>query len=196
MDKDSSGSFDIGPVIGGITGAIILLAVLFVMIFCKIRSCGFFKSGNTDKQFSTEFYDHSQNSGVKTSATPISNESYGLAPVTSNNTYAVVNKIKKNGLQTTEDIYTETSYGEYDRLNGVSKRRTDSKTNVYDSHAGIRNENDPTYDSSNHGGRKLQLDNDVYDHTDTVSTDVSDYGYSSTLKSEIGNENDIYDKTV
>ncbi|XP_076083819.1 uncharacterized protein LOC143054680 isoform X2 [Mytilus galloprovincialis] len=189
----------IGPVIGGITGAITLLAVLFVMIFCKLRSCGFFKSGNTDKQevqFSTEFYDHSQNSEVKTSETPISNELYGFAPITSNNTYAVVNKTKGNGLQTTEDTYSETSYGEYDRLNGVSKRRTDSKTNLYDSHAGIRNENDPTYDSSNHGGRQLQLDNDVYDHTDTLSTDGSDYGYSSTIKSKTRNENDVYNKAV
>lgn len=128
--------------------------------------------------------------------TPTSNGSYGLAPITSNNTYAVVNKIKKNGLQTTEDTFTETSYGEYDRLNGVSKRRTDSKENLYDSHAGICSENDPTYDSSNHGGRTLQLDNDVYDHTDTLSTDGSDYGYSSTNKSEVRNENDVYDKAV
>ncbi|XP_052059256.1 uncharacterized protein LOC127699905 [Mytilus californianus] len=199
MKKDSSGSIDIGPVIGGITGAITLLAVLFVMIYCKIRSCGFFKSANTDKQevqFSKEFYEHSQNPEVRTIETPISNKSYGLAPINSSNTYAVVNKIKKNGLQTTEDTYTETSYGEYDRLNVLSKNRTDSKTNLYDSHAGIRNESDPTYDSSNHGGRKLQLDNDVYDHTDTLSTDGSDYGYSSTLKSETRNENDVYDKAV
>ncbi|CAC5422690.1 unnamed protein product [Mytilus coruscus] len=86
--------------------------------------------------------------------------------------------------------------GEYDRLNGVSKRRTDSKTNLYDSHAGICNESDPTYDSSNHGRRKLQFDNDVYDHTDTLSTDGSDYRYSLTLKSEIRNEHDVYDKAV
>ncbi|XP_052059266.1 uncharacterized protein LOC127699925 [Mytilus californianus] len=198
MEQDSSVIFDIGPIIGGIAGAIAFLAVS-VVIFCKIRSWGFFKSANTDKQevqFSTEFYEHSQNPEVRTSETPISNESYGLASINSSNTYAVVNKIKKNGLQTTEDTYTETSYGEYDRLNGVSKRRTDSKTNLYDSHVGIRNEYDQTYDSSNHGGRRLQLDNDVYDHTDTLSTDGSDYGYSSTLKSETRNENDVYDKAV
>ncbi|CAG2216046.1 unnamed protein product [Mytilus edulis] len=158
-----------------------------------------FKSANTDKQdvqFSTEIYEHSGNPEMRTSETPISNNSYGLVSINSVHTYAVVNKIKKNGFQTTEDTYTETSYGEYDRLNGVSKRRTDSKTNLYDSHAGIRNEYDPTYDSSDHGGRKLQLDNDVYDHTDTVSTDGSDYGYSSTLKSKTRNENDVYDKAV
>lgn len=137
-----------------------------------------------------------ENSELRTSVTSTSNEPYGLAPIISSNTYAMVNKIKKNGLQTTENTYTETSYGEYDRLNGVSKRRTDSKGNLYDSHAGIRNENDPDYDSSNHGGRTLQFDNDGYDHTDTLSTDGSDYGYSSTLKSKTRNENDVYDKTV
>ncbi|XP_071144024.1 uncharacterized protein [Mytilus edulis] len=180
IENDRSASFDIDK----------------SKITCHFRSCGIFKAANMDKQgvqFSTEFYDHSE---VKTSVTPTSNESYGLASITSNNTYAVVNKIKKNGLQTTEDTFTETSYGEYDRLNGVSKRRTDSKENLYDSHAGICSENDPTYDSSNHGGRTLQLDNDVYDHTDTLSTDGSDYGYSSTNKSEVRNENDVYDKAV
>ncbi|CAC5421198.1 unnamed protein product [Mytilus coruscus] len=163
------------------------------------RSCRFFKSTNTDKQkvqLSTEFYEHSQNLEVRTSETPASNNSYGSATIHSSNTYVVINKIKKNGLLTIEDTYTEISYGDYDRLNGVSIRRTDYKTNVYDSHVGIRNESDQTYDSSNHGGRKLQLDHDVYDHTDTLSTDGSDYGYSSILKSETRNENDVYDKAV
>ncbi|CAC5400087.1 unnamed protein product [Mytilus coruscus] len=146
--------------------------------------------------FSTTVCENSQNSEVRTSVSPTSNESYGLASINSTHTYAVVNKIKKDGLQTTEDTNTESSYSEYDRLNGVSKRRTDSKENLYDSHVGIRNENDPTYDSSNHGGRKLQFDNDVYDHTDTVSTDLSDYGYSSTLKSENRYALDVYDKAV
>lgn len=121
---------------------------------------------------------------MKKSVTPTSNESYGITSINSFHTYAVVNKIQKEGLQITEDNSTETSFGEYDRLDSVSKRQTDSNTNVYDSHAGIRNESDPTYDSSNHGGRKLRLDNDVYDHTDTLSTDGSDYGYSSRFKSE------------
>lgn len=199
MKKDSSGSFNIGPVIGGIVAAVIFVALLLVVISCKLRSCGFFKTTSKDKQqvsFSTAVSEHSQNAEVRTSVTPTANESYGLAPITSNNTYAVVNKIKKDGLQIIEDNYTETSFGEYDRLNSVSKRQTDSNTNVYDSHAGIRNESDPTYDSSNHGGRKLRLDNDVYDHTDTLSTDGSDYGYSSKFKSEVRNENDVYDKAV
>ncbi|XP_063405601.1 uncharacterized protein LOC134689562 [Mytilus trossulus] len=199
MKEDSSGSFNIDPVIGGIVAAVILITVLLVVISCKISSCGFFKTTSMDKQevsFSTAVSEHSQNSEVRTSEITTSNESYGLSPNNSTNVYAVVNKIKKNEIQTTEDTYIETSFGEYDRLNGVSKRRTDAKENLYNSHAGIRNENDPTYDSSNHGGRTLQFDNDVYDHTDTLLTDGSDYGYSSTLKSEARNENDIYDKAV
>ncbi|XP_052086097.1 uncharacterized protein LOC127723491 [Mytilus californianus] len=197
MKKDSSASFDIGPVIGGIAAAVLLIFVSLGVIICKKRSCGFFKTTSMDKQevpFSTVVYEHSQNQEVRTSVTPTSNESYGLASINSVHTYAVVNKIRKTDskLQIADETYTKTSCGEYDRLNGVSKQRTDSKENLYDSHAGIRNENDPTYDSSNHGGRKLQFDNDVYDHTDTVSTDVSDYGYSSTLKSETRNENDVY----
>ncbi|CAC5421197.1 unnamed protein product [Mytilus coruscus] len=176
MKKDSSASFNIGH-------------------------AGFFKTTNIDKQevpLSTAVYEHSQNSEVRTSVTPTSNESYGLASINSVHTYAVVNKIRKiySKLQKSDETFTDTSYGEYDRLNGVSTRRTHSKTNVYDSHAGIRNESDPTYDSSNHGGRKLKLDNDVYDHTDTLSTDGCDYGYSSTPKSNTRNENDVYDKLV
>ncbi|CAC5422683.1 unnamed protein product [Mytilus coruscus] len=192
MTKDSSASFHTGPVIGGIAGAITILAVL---------SCGFFKTTNTDKrgvQFTTAVNEHSQNPAVRTSGTASSNESYGIASINSINTYAVVNKIKKmeSKLQESDETYTETLDGEYDRLNAVSKRRTDSKKNLYDSHAGIRNENDPTYDSSNIGGRNLQFDNDVYDHTDTVSTEGSDYGYSLILKSETRNEKDVYDKTL
>ncbi|CAC5387693.1 unnamed protein product [Mytilus coruscus] len=188
MKKDSNDSFDIGPAIGGITAAVILIAVFLVMFFCKIRSCGFFKTTNIDKQgvpFSTAVYEHSPNPEGGISLTPTSNESYGFALVNSVHTYAVVNKSRKkdSNLQNSDKTYTETSHGEYDRFNGVSKRQTDSKENLYDSHAGIRNESDPTYDSSNHGGRKIQFDNDVYDHTDTLSTDGRDYGYSS---------NDVY----
>lgn len=58
------------------------------------------------------------------------------------------------------------------------------------------NASDPTYDSSNHGRRKLLFDNDVNDHTYTLLTGGSDYGYSSTFKSERRNEYDVYDKAV
>lgn len=122
--------------------------------------------------------------------TPISNESYGITSTNTNNTYAVVNKIKKTDSEVQNS--DETSYGEYDRLNCVSKRGIDSNENLYDSNTGTRNENDPTYDSSNRGGRQIQLDKDVYDHADSISID----GYSTSVRSEIRNESDVYDKAV
>lgn len=159
-----------------------------------LRSCGFFKTSNTDKQerkFSTAVYEHSGNPEMRTSITATSNESYGITSIKTINTYAVVNKIKTTDskLRNSDETYTEASYGEYDRFDGVSKRRIDPKENLYDSHVGIRNEIDPTYDSSNHGLRK-PLDNDVYDHTDTLSTD----DYSTTVRSKISSEHDVYDK--
>ncbi|VDI13310.1 Hypothetical predicted protein [Mytilus galloprovincialis] len=143
---NGNNSTSIGAVIGGILGACSLLAVAAVLIVCKLRSNGIFKeAGNNDKGNT--------------------NQTYGVGE-TSTAVYAVVNKLKE--LETIQETYNDGADGEYDHLYELQNRIIVPQENVYNSHGASRNEDDPTYDSSNFGNAKFMKGNITYDQSFSV----------------------------
>ncbi|CAC5412680.1 unnamed protein product [Mytilus coruscus] len=110
--------------------------------------------------------------------------------------YSEVNKTRKlsPGIRETDDNYSKFTEGEYDRLNNFDRRILEKDSNMYDSNVGIRNYQDPMYDTTLHASRFES--EDVYDHSFTnVNTD-SNYDCSSSVAQTHMKENDVYDKSV
>lgn len=106
--------------------------------------------------------------------------------------YAVVNK-KNNWHKRIdlEETYIHAPDGEYDSLISFGNRRIVSNENDYDSNLGIRNQNDPTYFTSNFGLKSDERGNDVYDHSFAAIDKNSDNLYSAALTIQTVNNNDI-----
>lgn len=129
---------------------------------------------------------------------PISNHNYGIA-INQSTTYAVVDKLKKSDKKFTKNdaTYSDLPDGQYDQLNNIQTRKIILEGNLYDSHEGMRDQNDPTYDSSklNSHGSSHEV-TDVYDHSFLGTQNDGEYAYSSTYRLASTNDTEIYDKTV
>lgn len=161
------------------------------------RSIGVFKKTSKHlKQetsridFSQATYQDSNNTTNKINATTTSNETYGLA---SNSTavYAVVNKIKTP--KTSNEIYTDAAYGEYDHLHNIQNRKMCQQENVYHSHRLPQNEEDQTYDSSDFGVAKCNGGQGLYDQSFAVVEE--EYSYSTNKNQDNTNDMSLYDKS-
>ncbi|CAC5422658.1 unnamed protein product [Mytilus coruscus] len=113
-----------------------------------------------------------------------SNQTYGIASSceSNSNIYAMVNKTKTpcSSSRANDDIYLDLSNGENDRLNEVQKRKILMTENLYDSNEGIRNENDPTYNSSDFCKRKTNNHDSDIDMYSIMFTNSSSYTLNLT----------------
>lgn len=100
-----------------------------------------------------------------TIAITTSNQTYGVGE-TSTAVYAVVNKLKE--METIQETYNDGADGEYDHLHELQNRIIVPQENVYNSHGASRNEDDPTYDSSDFGNAKFMKANITYDKSFSV----------------------------
>lgn len=102
-----------------------------------------------------------------TNAITTSNQTYGVGETTcSTAVYAVVNKLKKP--ENIQETYIDAGDGEYDHLHDIQNRRNVSQENMYHSYGAPRNDDDPTYDSSNFGNAKCTKGNNTYDRSFSV----------------------------
>ncbi|CAC5422663.1 unnamed protein product [Mytilus coruscus] len=141
--------FPFGAIDGEGLSAVVVNALILVLVICKIRSCGIFKAPKIQQNnvFFSKAINDDSNITADINSVITSKHTYGTArPIQSNcNTYATGNKNKAPdlSLSISDDIYTDSSYGNYDQLNEVQKRNIRPTGNLYDSNRGIRNENDP-----------------------------------------------------
>ncbi|CAC5424489.1 unnamed protein product [Mytilus coruscus] len=197
MKKDNTNSYT-GVIICGTIGAFLLLIISATIFVCRKKSIGVFKgkkkTNDNNEEFSqTPNYDLQC---VKAShVEPIANQNYGIG-TNQSSTYAVVDKLKKSDKKFTnnDETYTDSSDGQYDQLNDVQKRKIILGGNMYESHEGMRDQNDPTYDISNFSGSHEVTD--VYDHSFLGTQHDGEYDYSSTYRRDLTNETEMYDKTV
>lgn len=129
---------------------------------------------------------------------PISNQNYGIA-INQSTTYAVVDKLKKSDKKFTKNdsTYSDLADGQYDQLNNIQKRKIILEGNLYNSHDGMRDQNDPTYDISKFSSHGTSHDvADVYDHSFLGTQNDGEYDYSLTYRSDLSNETEIYDQTI
>lgn len=159
------------------------------------RSIGVFKKTSTHlKQetsridFSQATYQDSNKTTNKINATSTLNETYGR---NSTAVYAVVNKIKTP--KTSNEIYTDAAYGQYDHLNDIQNRKMCQQEKVYHSHRLPQNGEDQTYDSSDFGVGKSNGGQDLYDQSFTVVEEK--YSYSTNKVHDNTNDMSIYDKS-
>ncbi|XP_076084329.1 uncharacterized protein LOC143055070 [Mytilus galloprovincialis] len=200
----------IGTVVGGLT---VIVGVSILLLICKIRSLGIFskKTDHSIAEFSKESGERSDQSIPKKKQQIVENKRSGLEIQKTKDIYAEVKKTKKteniktlysevnkirtlsSDIRKTDDNYIELPEGEYDRLNNFDIRLLEKDSNMYDSNVGIRNVQDPMYDTTLHASR-LESE-DVYDHSfPNVNTD-SNYDCSSSLAHTNIKENDV-DKSV
>lgn len=151
------------------------------------------ENGNHEEQYSKDIDDNrgiikniqeNKNSTLNLENSSIKNKSTDI--------YAVVNK-KDNGHKriVLEETYIDAPDGEYDSLNSIGNRKIVSNDNDYDSNLGIRNQNDPTYFTSNFGLKNDERGNDVYDHSFAATDKNSDNLYSAALTIQTVKSNDI-----
>lgn len=120
------------------------------------------------------------------------NQGYGLVYKTKennnkrNDSYAQVHKVKR-----LQDTYAVSTNEEYDHLN-IGERKLNSDENAYDSNAGIRNHNDPTYDTATSDTREV-VDN-TYDHSLTNPKIYSEYDVSDSRMQIVETNYDAYDQ--
>ncbi|XP_052086091.1 uncharacterized protein LOC127723485 [Mytilus californianus] len=175
-----------GALIGGIVSGVAVLTVVTTLAVCKFRSIGPFKSGDDNTNQSVIFSNNSEKG--KTTKTVL-NQSH------SSDKFQMVNKNERAGTGNADvdNIYTDSSNGEYDLLNDLQRRKIRLQENVYDSNAIMQNQDDQTYDRSVF--RKLCHEGDVNDYSLATRRNSGDYDFALNYKAEKGNENDIYDKT-
>lgn len=165
-------------------------------MFYVCRRIGLFKSNNstntTTVTFTKSEYDNKTNLGIQTQQQ--FNQSYGLVNQfteknnKTHNSYSQVQKFKS-----TEDMYAESTNGEYDHLHNIDGRKPNAIENAYDSNAGVRNHIDPTYDTAKSSTR-VDTDN-TYDHSFTNTKTHAEYDVSDPSMLIDRTNNDIYDQT-
>ncbi|CAC5421201.1 unnamed protein product [Mytilus coruscus] len=175
-----------GALIGGILSGVAVLTVVISLAVCKFRSIGPFKSGDAIKNQSVIFSNNLEEG--KTNKTLL-NQPH------SSDKFQMVNKNERagTGVADVDNIYTDSSNGEYDLLNDLQRWTIRLQENVYDSNAIMHNQDDQTYDRSVF--RTLCHEGDVNDYSLASRRNSGDYDYALNYKAESGNENDIYDKT-
>ncbi|CAC5412678.1 unnamed protein product [Mytilus coruscus] len=175
-----------GALIGGIVSGVSVLTVVMTLAVCKFRSIGPFKLGDDNKNQSVIFSNNSEEG--KTTKTLL-NQSH------SSDKFQMVNKNERagTGVADVDNIYTDSSNGEYDLLNDLQRRKIRLQENVYDSNAIMQNQDDQTYDRSVF--KKLCDKGDVNEYSLATRRNSGDYDFALNYKAGKGNENDIYDKT-
>lgn len=192
MKKDNNTHTYTGVIVGGTIGVFLLLIIPATLWVCRKRSFWLFKEKNKSMDKTEEFSQTPNNNLQNVSASyvePISNQTYEIATNLSS-TYAVVNKLTKSAKTFTEkdDTYMDSQDGQYDQLNDIQKRKIIMERNLYDSHEGMRDQNDPTYDISkfsSHGSSHEVTD--VYNHSFLGTQNDGEYDYSSTYRNDLTN---------
>ncbi|XP_076083545.1 uncharacterized protein LOC143054424 [Mytilus galloprovincialis] len=175
-----------GAVIGGSIGAVIVLLIVVSVVMCKIRRIGLFKSSKSANTTTVVF-----TLGLQTQQQ--FNESNGLVYQTKekknerNDAYAQVQSVKHM-----DDIYTESLNGEYDHLHNIGGRKLNGSENTYNSNAGVRNQNDPTYDTAT-SSTGVDMDT-TYDHSFSKMKDYSEYDVSDSSIQIARTNYDAYDQ--
>ncbi|CAC5422664.1 unnamed protein product [Mytilus coruscus] len=180
-NEDEETASNQGALIGGSVGAVIVLLIAVSVIVCKIRRIGLFKSNNSANTktviFTKSVYDDKTNLRFQTQQQV--NKKYGLVnQVTekinkTNDSYTQVQKVKRM-----EDTYTECTNEEYDHLHNIGGRKPKVCEKTYDSNAGVRNHNDPTYDTAT-SSTGVDMDN-TYDHSFSNMKAYSEYDVSDS----------------
>ncbi|CAC5397640.1 unnamed protein product [Mytilus coruscus] len=163
-DKEASGAL-----IGGILSGVAVLTVVITLAVCKFRSIGPFKSGDAITNQSVIFSNNLEES--KTNKTLL-NQSH------SSGKFQMVNKNERagKGVAEVDNIYTDSSNGEYDLLNDLQRRTIRLQENVYDSNAIMQNQDDQTYDRSVF--RKFCHEGEVNDYSLATGRNSGDYDYA------------------
>ncbi|CAG2239197.1 unnamed protein product [Mytilus edulis] len=180
-----------GAIVGGSVGVVIVLLIGVTVTLCKLRRVGIFKNNNPMKSTNVSFTKSLR--GEATSQQHV-NLCYGLVyqgkeiNIKTNNAYAQVQKVKR-----VEDTYIESSNGEYDHLHKISRRIPTAGEHTYDSNAGVRNRNDPTYDTATVSTEE-DMDN-TYDHSFSNMKTYSEYDVSDPSMQIDRKNYDAYDQT-
>ncbi|XP_071143997.1 uncharacterized protein [Mytilus edulis] len=185
-----------GVLAGGSVSAAIVLLVIISVIVCKVRRIGIFKRNNSANTTTVVFTKsvNDDKTKLRQQTQQQFNQSYGLVnQITeknnkTNDSYAQVQKVEH-----LENTYAESSNGEYDHLHNIGRRLPKASENSYDSNAGVRNRNDPTYDTVKSSTR-VETDN-TYDHSFTNTKTYSDYDVSDPSMLIDRTNQDVYDHT-
>ncbi|CAC5422114.1 unnamed protein product [Mytilus coruscus] len=158
-----------GALIGGILSGVAVLTVVITFAVCKFRSIGPFKSGDAITNQSVIFSNNLEES--KTNKTLL-NQSH------SSGKFQMVNKNERagKGVAEVDNIYTDSSNGEYDLLNDLQRRTIRLQENEYDSNAIMQNQDDQTYDRSVF--RKFCHEGEVNDYSLATGRNSGDYDYA------------------
>lgn len=171
---------------------ILCIKTAFLIWRTRRRPGNSHENGNHEEQYSKDTDDNrgiinileNKNSTLNLENSSMKNKSTGI--------YAVVNKKDDGHIRIVlEETYIDAADGEYDSLNSIGNRKIVSTDNDYDSNLGIRNQNDPTYFTSNFGLKNDERGNDVYDHSFAATDKNSDNLYSAALTIQTVNSNDI-----
>ncbi|CAC5422682.1 unnamed protein product [Mytilus coruscus] len=189
-----------GAVIGGIIGACSILAVLAVLIVCKIRSKGIFKEsytyqkGETNKLHFSKTIDQNLTYTSNGKNTQSTSRKINDICETGTSGYSVVNNLNKP--ENINEIYTDAADEEYDILHDKQNRRMCPTENVYQSHGAHKNEDGLTYDSADFGKGNCNDGNGLYDTSCSVVE--GDYSCMSYKNHDINITTDtcIYDKST
>ncbi|CAC5420808.1 unnamed protein product [Mytilus coruscus] len=183
----------LGFIVVGSVGAVIVLLIGVTVILCKVRRIGLFKSNASAKTTNVVFSVNGEETSLEVQTQQHVNKGIGLVYQAkeksnkTNNSYAQVQKVKRM-----EDSYTENKNGEYDHLHNIGGRKPKAGENTYDSNVGVRNRNDPTYDTAT-SSSGLDMDN-TYDHSFSNMKSYSEYDVSDSCM-EIDRTNyDVYDQ--
>ncbi|CAC5400083.1 unnamed protein product [Mytilus coruscus] len=187
-------------VIGGIIGACFILAVLAVLIVCKIRSKGIFEESNTYQKGETNQLHFSKTINQELTNTrnrkntPSTSRQINDICETGTLGYSVVNNL--NEPENMNDIYTDAADGEYDILHDKQNKRMCPTETVYQSHGAYRNEDGLIYDSADFGKGNCNDGNGLYDTSCSVVE--GDYSCMSYKNHDINITTDtcIYDKSA
>ncbi|CAC5412687.1 unnamed protein product [Mytilus coruscus] len=186
-----------GAIIGGSVGVIFVLLIGVTVILCKIRQIGLFKHDTSAKTTNVVFTKsvNGEETNFEVQTQLHVNQGYGLVYQTkeknskTNDSYTQVQKVKSM-----EDTYTERANGEYDHLHNFGGRKPKAGENTYDSNAGVRNPNDPTYDTAtSFTGPGVDMYN-TYDHSFTNMKTYSDYDVSDSRMQIDRTNYDVHDQ--
>ncbi|CAC5383690.1 unnamed protein product [Mytilus coruscus] len=167
IDKVTESNY--GVIVGGSIGAVTVILIGVTVILCKVRN----KYGVKTQQHVNQGYALVNQGREKTNKT--------------NNSYAQVQKVKR-----TKDTYAESTNGEYDHLHNIDGRKLNTSENTYDSNTGVRNRNDPTYDTATSSTR-VDMDN-TYDHSFLNMKTTSEYDVSDPSMQIDRTNYDAYDQ--
>ncbi|XP_071152091.1 uncharacterized protein [Mytilus edulis] len=173
--------------------AVAIISIGVVLAICRVRRQGPFKrneqeTGSQMKEmhdanyhdFETASHNASSMSNSNTAYNTHTDERHVLSDQTSENMksdtaskneYSVVVKDKKSSQGANDDNFDQKDINssdlmdnDYERLNQI-RILSDNSKNIYDSSSGLRDEYDPTYNTTSHISGRNKDENSVYDQT-------------------------------